>query len=61
MFKTLRGCCTVAYRPASKSSVSRGHHSEFLETTGTVINGPTSRELLKPDVVEESNGNLYRR
>jgi thiosulfate dehydrogenase [quinone] large subunit len=51
--------CTVAYSPSAKLLVCPCHNSEFLVSTGAVISGPAPRGLLKLDVVEEPDGNLY--
>jgi thiosulfate dehydrogenase [quinone] large subunit len=51
--------CTVGYSPAAKLLVCPCHGSEFLVSTGEVISGPAPRGLLKLDVVEEPDGNLY--
>ena len=51
--------CTVGYSPAANLLVCPCHGSEFLVSTGAVISGPAPRGLLKLDVVEEPDGNLY--
>ena len=51
--------CTVAYSPSAGLLVCPCHGSEFLVSTGAVIRGPSPRGLLKLDVVEEPDGNLY--
>jgi thiosulfate dehydrogenase [quinone] large subunit len=51
--------CTVGYSPSAKLLVCPCHGSEFLVSTGAVISGPAPRGLLKLDVVEEPDGNLY--
>jgi thiosulfate dehydrogenase (quinone) large subunit len=51
--------CTVAYSPSANLLVCPCHHSEFLVSTGAVISGPAPRGLLKLDVIEEPDGNLY--
>jgi thiosulfate dehydrogenase [quinone] large subunit len=51
--------CTVGYSPATNLMVCPCHGSEFLVSTGAVISGPAPRGLLKLDVVEEPDGNLY--
>jgi thiosulfate dehydrogenase [quinone] large subunit len=51
--------CTVAYSPSAKLLVCPCHNSEFLVSTGAVISGPSPRGLLKLDVIEEPDGNLY--
>lgn len=51
--------CTVGYSPATNLLVCPCHGSQFLVSTGAVISGPAPRGLLKLDVVEEPDGNVY--
>jgi thiosulfate dehydrogenase (quinone) large subunit len=51
--------CTVAYSPSADIMVCPCHGSEFTIATGAVIRGPSPRGLLKLDVVEEPDGNIY--
>lgn len=51
--------CTVGYSPSAKLLVCPCHGSEFLVSTGAVIRGPSPRGLLKLDIVEEPDGNIY--
>lgn len=51
--------CTVGYSPSAKLLVCPCHGSEFLVSNGDVISGPSPRGLLKLNVVEEPDGNLY--
>jgi thiosulfate dehydrogenase [quinone] large subunit len=51
--------CTVAYSPSADLLICPCHGSEFLVSTGAVIQGPSPRGLLKLDIVEEPDGNLY--
>jgi thiosulfate dehydrogenase (quinone) large subunit len=51
--------CTVAYSASANLLICPCHGSEFLVKTGAVISGPSPRGLLKLDIVEEPDGNLY--
>ena len=51
--------CTVAYSASADLLICPCHGSEFLVSNGDVIRGPSPRGLLKLDIVEEPDGNLY--
>jgi thiosulfate dehydrogenase [quinone] large subunit len=51
--------CTVAYSASANLLICPCHGSEFLVSNGDVIRGPSPRGLLKLDIVEEPDGNLY--
>lgn len=51
--------CTVGYYAANNILVCPCHGSEFLVSSGAVVNGPAPHGLTKLKVVAASDGNLY--